>query len=270
MISLTPVELVVLALLVTGSLLGFWRRFGRVLSKIRAAKPDADFSLHPIDKRIKDFTWEVLFQGKVIRERPLPGLAHAFVFWGFLAFALVTVNHFFSPLNLGFLSRDNAFGAFYLYFAAAFATAVAVSIAGLFVRRFFVRPRWLGEHVSKESGFIAFLIFTLMVSYLATFWIPDTAPGAKLLWWSHTLALLIFLPLVPHTKHLHLILSPAAIFLSRGQFSKIPPLVGDEDFGLDTGRDLTQIVALQAYSCVECGRCSEHCPANNTGKVLDP
>ena len=84
------------------------------------------------------------------------------------------------------------------------------------------------------------------------------------------MALLIFLPLIPHTKHLHLVLSPVTVFLSRGGFAKIPPLAGDDDFGLDTGKDLTQIVALQAYSCVECGRCTEHCPANNTGKILDP
>jgi Fe-S oxidoreductase len=30
------------------------------------------------------------------------------------------------------------------------------------------------------------------------------------------------------------------------------------------------MIALQAYSCVECGRCTEHCPAANTGKVLNP
>jgi hypothetical protein len=63
--------------------------------------------------------------------------------------------------------------------AAAFGVTVAVSIAGLFIRRFFVRPKWLGEKVSYESGFIAFLIFTLMVTYLATFWIHDGDPGAK-------------------------------------------------------------------------------------------
>ena len=65
-------------------------------------------------------------------------------------------------------------------------------------------------------------------------------------------------------------LSPLTVFLSRGGFSAIPPLVGDEDFGLDTGKDLTKIVALQAYSCVECGRCMEHCPAVATGKTLNP
>ena len=36
------------------------------------------------------------------------------------------------------------------------------------------------------------------------------------------------------------------------------------------GKDLTRLVSLQAYSCVECGRCTEHCPAANTGKLLNP
>ncbi len=45
---------------------------------------------------------------------------------------------------------------------------------------------------------------------------------------------------------------------------------GDEDFGLVTGKDVTRLTALQAFSCVECGRCTEHCPANNTGKTLNP
>jgi Fe-S oxidoreductase len=60
------------------------------------------------------------------------------------------------------------------------------------------------------------------------------------------------------------------VFLGRGGFSRIPPLAGDEDFGLDTGKDVTRLAALQAFTCVECGRCTEHCPAANTGKVLDP
>jgi len=42
----------------------------------------------------------------------------------------------------------------------------AIGIFGLFVRRFFVRPRWLGQKVSYESGIIAALIFILMVIFL--------------------------------------------------------------------------------------------------------
>ena len=266
MLVFSPLEIALFLLLLAASLFGFWVRFGKVVRKIRQAKPDVQFRLSPFGKRVWEFFSEVMLQSKVIRQRPLPGLAHAFVFWGFCAFALVTLNHFATGLGWGFLSRESWFGKFYFTLAAAFGATVAVSILALFVRRFLVRPRWLGENVSIESGFIALLIFALMITYLASFWRGDT----KFLWWAHTLALLIFLPLIPHTKHLHLVLSPLTVFLSRGEFSAIPPLAGDEDFGLDTGKDLTQIVALQAYSCVECGRCTEHCPAYNTGKVLNP
>ena len=257
-------------LLIIASAWAFWARFGVVLRKILASKKDADFKLFPLGRRVWDFVWEVMCQAKVIKERPLPGLAHAFVFWGFCAFALVTLNHVATGLGFGFLSPTSWLGMIYFNFAAAFALLTAIAIAALFVRRFFVRPKWLGTKVSYESGWIAFLIFTLMVTYLAAFFVKDTGPAAQVLWWTHTLALLIFLPLVPHTKHLHLILSPFTIFLSRGGFSDIPPLADDDDFGLVTGKDLTQLVSLQAYSCVECGRCTEHCPAANTGKILNP
>ncbi|MEO8369744.1 MAG: (Fe-S)-binding protein [Candidatus Solibacter sp.] len=210
-----------------------------------------------------------MLQGKVIEQRPLPGLAHAFVYWGFLAFGLITLKHLTSAFGARFLTPDSGFGSFYFGFVAVWAVTVAISIAGLFVRRFLVRPKWLGK-VAPESGFIAFLIFTLMVTYLAALWIDEETVLGQSVWWLHTLSLLIFLPLIPHTKHLHLVLSPATVFLKRDGFSRIPPLSGDEDFGLDTGKDITRLDALQAFSCVECGRCSEHCPATNTGKILNP
>ncbi len=267
MVHLSGIETLLLAALMVASGYGFWIRFSRVWRNIFASKADADFALGDIVPRVNRFVWEVLCQGKVIRERPLPGLAHAFVFWGFCAFALVTINHFAQGFGLLLLPREGWFGHLYFGFVAVFAAAVAVAIAGLAARRFLVRPRWLGK-VSPESGIIALLIFLLMVTYLASF-VPGMEEN-RWLWWAHTLTILAFLPLIPHTKHLHLLLSPATVFLKRDGFSKIPPLSGDEDFGLDTGRDVTRLVTLQAYSCVECGRCSEHCPAYNTGKTLNP
>src|SRR5215472_8596178 len=164
--SFESILLVLLTVLSAG--LFFWR-FWPILRNILHSKKDADFSLQPVGRRVWDFSWEVLCQGKVIRQRPLPGLAHAFVFWGFLAFALVSLNHFANGLNIGFLPPASIVGGFYFLFAALWALLVAVSIAGLFVRRFFVRPIWLGKKLSYESGFIAFLIFLLMVTYLAAF-----------------------------------------------------------------------------------------------------
>jgi Fe-S oxidoreductase len=263
-------EKLLLVVLVAASATAFWQRFGAVLDKILKSKKDEDFHLFPIGRRAWELVREVLCQAKVIRQRPLPGVAHAFVFWGFCAFALVTLNHFAVGLGVGFLDPAGWFGRFYSYLAAAFALACAVGIMGLFVRRFLVRPKWLGKKLSWESGFIALLIFLLMATYLASFFVADASPAARVLWWTHTLAILTFLPIIPHTKHLHLVLSPATVFLSRGGFSRIPPLAGDEDFGLVAGTDLTRLVSLQAYSCVECGRCTEHCPAASTGKLLNP
>jgi len=263
-------EQVAFVALAAGSIFLFWRRFSVVLSKILKSKSDADFHLFPLAPRVRDFVGEVLLQTKVIRERPAAGIAHAFVFWAFCAFALVTLNHCAHAFGLGFLSPAGFVGRVYFWFAAVFAGACAVGILGLFVRRFLVRPKWLGEKLSWESGFIALLIFVLMATYLAAFFTAEASPATRILWWIHTLALFTFLPIIPHTKHLHLVLSPFTVFLSRGGFSRIPPLVGDDDFGLVAGTDLTQLVSLQAYSCVECGRCTEHCPANNTGKILNP
>jgi Fe-S oxidoreductase len=262
-------ERAVLSVFLVTSLGLFWWRLQKVLHVIRGSHATRDFELAPLGPRIRQFLWEVMLQGKVIEQRPLPGLAHAFVYWGFLTFGLVTLNHIATAFGARFLTQDSGFGGFYFGFVAVWAVTVAISIAGLFVRRFVVRPKWLGR-VSPESGFIALLIFTLMATYLTGMWLGDESVAGQAIWWTHTAALLVFLPLIPQTKHLHLVLSPATVFLRRAGFSRIPVLDEGDDFGLDTGKDVTRIDALQAFSCVECGRCTEHCPAYNTGKVLNP
>ena len=270
MVDPTWPEVALLLTLIAVSMFLFLRRFVPVVNVIRGSKQDPGIEPDAFGKRFRNFVWEILLQAKVIKERPLPGIAHALVFWGFLAFALITIDHIANGFGYQVLSADSIFGEFYFGLAALFAMAVTVSMVGLATRRFIVQPRWLGA-VSRESAVISALILTLMITYLASYaLLLHGSPAARTNWWLHTLALLVFLPLIPHTKHLHLLLSPATVFLRRGSFSRIPPLVGDEDFGLDTGKDITNIVALQAFSCVECGRCTEHCPANNTGKLLDP
>jgi Fe-S oxidoreductase len=262
-------EKILLALCICASLGGFWMRFRHVVAIVKAARPDADFRLGTLAPRFVKFSGEVLLQSKVIAQRPVAGAAHAFVFWGFCAFAFITINHVATGFGAPILSRESPFGRAYSGFVAVFAVAVAVSISYLGLRRFAARPVWLGK-ISPESGVIAALIFILMITFLGGLAQGETTPSGHAIWWVHTLALLSFLPLIPHTKHLHLILSPATVFLKREGFSDIPKLSGDEDFGLVTGKDVTRIDALQAFSCVECGRCTEHCPAYNTGKSLNP
>jgi hypothetical protein len=93
----SAMEKLALAVLLAASGVAFLSRIHPVLRTILQCKPDADFTLGRFGssrnaRRVRNFVWEVLLQAKVIRQRPLPGLAHAFVFWGFCAFALVTLN----------------------------------------------------------------------------------------------------------------------------------------------------------------------------------
>src|ERR1700676_843920 len=192
----SPIEIILFLILVSASVYAFWRRFGPVVATIRRSKIDADFRLRPASGRIAKFVWEVLLQGKVIRERPLPGIAHAFVFWGFCAFALISIAHLAAGIGLNLLPSGYAVVRGYRYLVAVFAIAVAVSIAGLAFRRLVLRPIWLGPKVSMESGFIALLIFTLMATYLLTFVVEEGSSAGRANWWAHTLTLLMFLPLI--------------------------------------------------------------------------
>src|SRR6266849_5703591 len=185
----SPIEIILFLLLVAASVYTFWRRFGPVVATIRRSKIDADFHLQPVGPRIVRFVWEVLLQGKVIRERPLPGIAHAFVFWGFCAFGLITIAHLAAGVGLNMLPSDYAVVRGYRYFVALFAIGVAVSISGLAFRRLVLRPIWLGPKVSIESGFIALLIFILMVTYLFTFVAVEGSAAGRANWWAHTLTL---------------------------------------------------------------------------------
>lgn len=170
-------EQLVFIILLAACVWGFWRRFGRVVHKIQKLSRMRIFNSIPSGRAFGISYGEVLLQGKVIRPRPLPGVAHAFVFWGFCAFALATLNHFATAFEVSRSCRASIFAL-----AAVFAVLVAMSIAGLAVRRFVIRPHWLGP-LSFESGVIALLIFVLMGSYLATFLVADTAPAAKIVWW---------------------------------------------------------------------------------------
>ncbi|MGH9625684.1 MAG: [Fe-S]-binding protein, partial [Bryobacteraceae bacterium] len=199
MIDSSAAERALLIALICLSVALFAARFGPVLGHILRSRPEPDFRWGRAGRRIWNFFWEVLCQAKVIRERPWPGIAHAFVFWGFLAFVIVTSNHIASGLGVPFLSRSG-FGAFYFWFAFVFALFCAAAIAGLAFRRFVLRPRWLGP-LSTESGVIALFIFILMVTYMPMWWVREDSAAGHALWWVHTLTLLAFLPLIPHTKH---------------------------------------------------------------------
>jgi Fe-S oxidoreductase len=261
-------KIVILGLIAVSFLL-FTKRLGRVIQRLFQAKPEPRSARTTFSRRLWIFFWEVLCQAKVIQRRPLAGLAHAFLLWGFCAFLLAEVDHFAVVFGYTLIDRDSSAGLFYFWLVFLFAFCCTLSIAGLAFRRYIVKSEWL-DPITSETNLTLALIFVVMVTLLPQWWIPETSLIGQWVWWLHTLAVLTLLPLIPHAKNWHVLLSPASLFLKRPGFSQIPALSDDQDPGLVTGHDITRLTALQAYSCVECGRCTEHCPAYNTGKELDP
>ena len=216
---------------------------------------------------------EVLLHEKVIRERPFPGLMHALVFWGFMVFGLVTIDHFAIGFYKPFMS--DAVHHAYSKIVIPFAVFVIFGILSLTYRRFINRPKALGK-TSLTSGLVAVFIVVLMATYI--YGETDLSPFVwKINWWTHSILILAFLFLIPRSKHLHLVLGPFNIFFrSFDQPDHTPvhiDLEGDEDELDAMLNDLTKLTksqALDIFSCVECGRCTDVCPANRGGGILDP
>jgi len=115
-------------------------------------------------------------------------------------------------------------------------------------------------------------------------------------WWLHIIGILIFLNYLYFSKHLHILLAfPNTYYGSvnpKGQLDNIdavtkevqmmldpnvdPFAVPENDdevpakFGASDVQDLNWLQLLNAYTCTECGRCTDECPANKTGKKLSP
>jgi Fe-S oxidoreductase len=234
-----------------------------------AAAPNT-FAVDNVRFRLERFLLDVLFQFRTIRERPLTGLMHALVFWGFVAFALYTSVEFLRGLGIVDLTGTARFQV-YRVILRPFATAVFAGIVYLLIRRAVFRPVALGPAVSVESVVIALFIATLMVTFLLTFTLVEGTVAARVNWWIHMLVILAFLALIPASKHFHLVVSPITVFLKSPELGSLPNLDFEkEQVGLETVKDLGSKMVLDALTCVECGRCQVNCPAWGAGKELNP
>ena len=234
-----------------------------------AAAPNT-FAHDSLGTRTGRFVVDVLLQRRTIRERPLTGLMHAFVFWGFVAFGGYTLTEFLHGLGIVDLTHAGWFRAYRLALTPP-ATAVLVGILYLLIRRAFVRPVGLGTTVSIESIVIALFIATLMITFLLTFRLEEGTTSGRVNWWVHAMVILTFMALIPASKHLHLVLSPITVFLKSPELGNLPNLDFEkEQVGLETVKDLGSKIVLDALTCVECGRCQVNCPAWGAGKELNP
>ena len=234
-----------------------------------AAAPKT-FSLDHLGARATHFLVDVVLQVRTIKERPAAGLAHAFVFWGFVAFGGYTLTEFLRGLGLVDLTHTGWFNV-YRRLLEPFAVAVLGGILYLLIRRAFVRPVGLGTTVSVESIVIALFIATLMITFLLAFRLEEGTTAERVNWWLHMLVILGFMALIPASKHFHLVLSPITVFLKSPELGNLPNLDFEkEQVGLETVKDLGSKSVLDAFTCVECGRCQVNCPAWGAGKELNP
>ena len=243
----------------------------QVASRVRligAAK--GGFSLDAPGVRLRRFVVDVLFQRKTIVERPIAGVAHAFVFWGFLAFAGYTLVELLRGLGIVDLTRASWFDAYRLVLVP-FALGVLAGIAYLLVRRAAFRPIALGPGVSAESVVIALFIAALMLTFLLGLRFEVASVAGRVNWWAHMLVILAFLALIPASKHFHLVLAPITVVLRSPELGRVDNLDFEkEQVGLETVADLGKKMVLDAFTCVECGRCQVNCPAWGSGKELNP
>jgi Fe-S oxidoreductase len=95
----------------------------------------------------------------------------------------------------------------------------------------------------------------------------------------HELTFFTFLCFLPLGKHFHVITSFFNVYfakLDRGTLKPVRWGVGDEQldqvksFGVKTFDDFTWKHVLDFFSCADCGRCSDNCPANAVGRPLSP
>src|SRR6476469_5048371 len=130
----------------------------QVATRVRliAAAPNT-FSLNDLGFRVQRFFVDVIGQRRTIVERPAAGLAHAFVFWGFVAFGGYTTVEFLSGLGIVDLTHSGWFSV-YRVVLTPFAVAVLVGIVYLIIRRAFIRPVALGTSVAGESIVIGLFI----------------------------------------------------------------------------------------------------------------
>ncbi len=134
-----------------------------------------------------------------------------------------------------------------------------------------MRPSALGARVSGESILIGLFIVTLMATFLLTYVWPETSVAGRINWWLHLTVILAFLALIPSSKHFHLVLSPITVFLKSPELGNVPNLDFEkEQVGLEVVKDLGSKSVLDAFTCVECGRCQVNCPAWGAGKELNP
>lgn len=292
---------VLIALLIAGGVFG-WRAYRLLWVNLRRGQPSPE-AFGQWGERVKGVLTYVAGQLRLFRFL-IPGTAHFFIFWGFLFLSLTILQaiaeglfgfidpHFKLPIigELGPLALVQDF----------FALAVIVAVAYALYLRLVVNPeRYKASHKNQGVMVLSF-IGTIMITLLVfngtninlgkdsiAHWRPISMivglPFAafdvntqfvigEIAYWIHLGVVLFFLTELPEGKHFHIVTSVPAVFLRDltppGRLPKSPEF--DGKVGVSAVDQFRWRQMLDFYTCTECGRCQDVCPAYNSGLPLSP
>ena len=137
----------------------------------------------------------------------------------------------------------------------------------------------------------AFPVSQWISPLFASFSTPILIAIERTAWWGHIIGIFAFLNYLYYSKHLHILLAFPYTYYApvkpKGELNNLPSVTREVQLMLGTIEDngaeeptptfgasdimhLSRTQLLAAYSCTECGRCTDECPANQTGKLLSP
>jgi len=247
---------------------------------------------------------DALLMRTVLEDRSA-GWMHAMIYWGFIALLLGTMtlelDHLL-PIGLKFLH-----GWFYEAFSATLDLAALVFLGGIawaVVRRYMQKPWRLKAKTRPEDAWILFILGGIgitgllleavrislagrpsfevwsFVGYPLSYLFPTASASGwhQAIWIVHVIVFVAFLVILPTTKLRHMATSPVNLALNprtrpKGAMKFVPNLMEAEDIetiGASMVPEFTWKQLFDTDACTVCGRCTEVCPANQTGKPLDP
>ncbi|ACM18624.1 electron transfer flavoprotein-associated cytochrome b and CCG domain pair iron-sulfur cluster-binding oxidoreductase [Geotalea daltonii FRC-32] len=249
-------------------------------------------------------TFAYAFGQKRVLARPY-GVNHFFLFWAFMFLLVANVEFLLEGLFPGIsLSALPAplYHVLELIFDLVSLVALAC-VAVAFIRRLFFAPAYLENDYTKARSGEALLILAMIATLMLAFffmngaklvqggdgiWQPVSAFFGSLLvglppsalesvagaaWWVHAVVLLVFLNLLPRSKHMHILTAIPNCYFRSLEKPNVQPretFKKGERYGVSQVEQFTWKDLFDSMTCTECGRCQDLCPAHNTGKPLNP
>jgi Fe-S oxidoreductase len=256
------------------------------------------------DNRVKERLekiWVNVFGQKKLLKDKKSGAIHVMFFYGFILVQFGAIDFIWKGIVPGSHLPLGPLYPGFTFFQELVTLMILFAVCWAFYRRYIEKLVRLKR--GFKSGLVLLFIGGLMLSVLlgngmsiiwhgeeltwtepvasviafAFGWIGETASIVVfyIAWWIHLLLLLAFLVYVPQSKHAHLIAGPANVYFHRLDApGKLRPIDFEDEtqetFGVGRITDFTQLQLIDLYACVECGRCTNMCPATGTGKMLSP